>query len=172
MPTSKVGPPTASASPAPADRRGKKDPTLLEDLRTLAEPATGGDPMTGAQFVRRSLGNLSKELAALGHQACPTTVAGLLRELGYNLRVNVKRFTGPCHPDRDRQFRYLEGLLDQFRTNGLPVLSVDTKKKELVGNFANGGRAWVNALDEVNAHDFLSDALPHACGVCPGRCGC
>jgi hypothetical protein len=90
--------------------------------------------MTDDKFVCRSLGNLSRELAALGHRACPTTVAGLLRELGYNLRVNFKRLTGPYHPDRDRQFRYLEGLVEEFRAEGLPVLSVDTKKKELVGS--------------------------------------
>src|SRR5262249_4039661 len=95
MPPSTVGPPTASVSPAPADLQGKKAPTLLADLRTLAEPATGGDPMTDDKFVRRSLGNLSKELAALGHQACPTTVARPLRELGSNLRVNLKRPTPP-----------------------------------------------------------------------------
>src|SRR5947199_303005 len=63
------------------------------------------------------------------------------------------------HPDRDRQFRYIEGVIEQFRAGGLPILSVDAKKKELVGNFGNGGRAWVTADDEVNAHDFLSDAL-------------
>lgn len=131
-------------------------------MKALAEPATGGDPMSADKFVRRSLRALSDELAALGHQACPTTVAGLLRELGYNLRVNVKRLTGPPHPDRDRQFRYIEGLIEQFRAAGLPILSADTKKKELVGNFANGGRAWVAAGDEVNAHDFLTDALCRA----------
>jgi len=118
--------------------------------------------MTDERFVRRSLRRLSDELAALGHAACPTTVAGLLRELGYNLRVNVKRITGPDHPDRDRQFRYLEELIDRFRGRGLPVLSVDTKKKELVGDFANPGRAWVAAPDEVNVHDFLTDALCRA----------
>jgi len=114
--------------------------------------------MTADRFVRRSLRAFSGELAELGHSACPDTVADLLRELGYNLRVNVKRLTGPYHPDRDRQFRYLQGLVEQFRVAGLPVLSVDTKKKELVGNFANGGRAWVAEPDEVNAHDFPSDA--------------
>jgi len=118
--------------------------------------------MTDDKFVRRSLGNLSQELATLGHQACPTTVAVLLRALGYNLRVNVKRLTGPYHPDRDRQFSYREGLVEEFRAERLPIVSVDTKKKELVGNFANGGRAWVTARDEVNAHDFLSDALCRA----------
>ena len=128
---------------APARRRSaarkKKDPTVLEDLKQLAEPATGGDPMTEDKFVRRSLRTLSAELETLGHEACPTTVAELLRDLGYNLRVNVKRLTGPTHPDRDRQFRYLEGIIAEFRAAGLPILSVDTKKKELVGNFGNPG---------------------------------
>jgi hypothetical protein len=118
--------------------------------------------MSDDRFVRRSLRTLSDELAALGHAACPTTVADLLRELGYNLRVNVKRLTGPYHPDRDRQFRYLEELIGEFRAEGLPILSVDTKKKELVGNFANDGSAWVAEPDEVNAHDFLSDATCRA----------
>jgi hypothetical protein len=118
--------------------------------------------MSDDRFVRRSLRNLSDELVGLGHEACPTTVAGLLRDLGYNLRVNVKRLTGPYHPDRDRQFCYIEKLIAQFRAGGLPILSVDTKKKELVGNFGNCGPAWVLTPDEVNAHDFLSDALCRA----------
>jgi hypothetical protein len=118
--------------------------------------------MTADQFVRRSLRTLSDELEALGHEACPTTVAELLRELGYNLRVNVKRITGPYHPDRDRQFRYIDELIAAFRAEGLPILSVDTKKKELVGNFANAGAAWVDRPVEVNAHDFLSDAVCRA----------
>jgi hypothetical protein len=71
----------------------------------LLEPVTGGDPMSEAKYVRRSLQTLSVELAALGHPACPRTVAELLRPMGYHLCVNVKRFTGPEHPDRDRQFR-------------------------------------------------------------------
>jgi hypothetical protein len=114
--------------------------------------------MAADKFVRRSLRNLSAELATLGHQACPTTVGNLLRELGYNLRVNVKRITGPYHPDRDRQFRYIAALIAQFQDAGLPILSVDTKKKELVGNFGSSGQVWGTAADEVNAHDFLTDA--------------
>jgi hypothetical protein len=114
--------------------------------------------MTPDKFVRRSLRTLSAGLEALGHAACPTTVAGWLRELGYNLRVNVKRLTGPPHPDRDRQFRYLEGVIAEFRAAGLPILSVDTKKKELVGDFANPGQVWVQEPIAVNAHDFKSDA--------------
>jgi hypothetical protein len=128
----------------------------------VVEPVTGGDPTSQDKYARRSLQALSDDLADLGHEACPSTVAGLLRSLGYNLHVNVKRFTGPCHPDRDRQFRYLQGQIEAFRSAGLPILSVDTKKKELVGDFANGGRAWGVGGEEVNAHDFLSDALCRA----------
>jgi DDE family transposase len=109
--------------------------------------------------VRRSLRALSSELAELGHAAGPDTVADLLRDLGYRLRVNVKRLSGPYHPDRDEQFTFIEGLVAAFREEGLPILSVDTKKKELVGNFKNAGATWRREADEVNAHDFLSDAL-------------
>lgn len=114
--------------------------------------------MSTAKYVRRSLQTLSDDLAALGHQACPTTVADLLRDLGYRLRVNRKRLTGPAHPDRDRQFGYLAELVAEFRSEGLPILSVDAKKKELVGNFANAGVTWRQEAAQVNAHDFLSDA--------------
>jgi hypothetical protein len=118
--------------------------------------------MTQDKFVRRSLRQLSDELALLGHEVCPTTVADLLRGLGYNLRVNRKRITGPYHPDRDRQFLYLEQTIAAFRAEGLPILSVDTKKKERIGNFANGGAIWVDEPVEVNAHDFATDAVCRA----------
>jgi len=130
----------------------------VKALEELVEPVTGGDPMSAAKYARRSLQTLSDELAGLGHEACPTTVGELLHDLDYHLYVNVKRLTGPYHPDRDRQFRYLEALVEEFRAEALPILSVDTKKKELVGNFANAGATWRRAGDEVNAHDFLSDA--------------
>jgi hypothetical protein len=125
----------------------------------LVEPVSGGDPMSEAKYVRRSLQTLSGELAELGHAACPNTVGDLLRDLDYRLRVNVKRFCGPYHPDRDQQFLFIEGLVSAFREEGLPVLSVDAKKKELIGNFANAGATWRREADEVNAHDFLTDAL-------------
>jgi hypothetical protein len=124
----------------------------------VVEPATGGDPMTTAKYVRRSLASLSDELARLNHPASPNTVAALLRGLNYNLHVNVKRFTGPPHPDRNRQFEYIQQMVAQFRAEGWPILSVDTKKKELIGNFRNPGRAWCPAGPAVNAHDFLTDA--------------
>jgi hypothetical protein len=128
----------------------------------VVEPVTGGDPMSLHKYARRSLQTLSDDLADLGHQACPSTVASLLHDLGYNLHVNVKRFTGPRHPDRDHQFRYIQAMTEEFRAEGLPILSVDTKKKELVGDFANGGRAWGIGGEQVNAHDFPSDALYRA----------
>jgi Rhodopirellula transposase DDE domain len=127
-------------------------------LKELAQPVTGGDPMSEALYVRRSLQTFSDELAALGHDACPTTVADLLQELGYRLRVNVKRLTGPYHPDRDTQFHYLGSFVELFREEGWPILSVDAKKKELVGNFDNPGAVWLERPYEVNAHDFRSDA--------------
>jgi DDE family transposase len=118
--------------------------------------------MTEAKYVRCSLQHLSDALAELGHTASPSTVADLLRDLDYRLRVNVKRLTGPYHADRDRQFRYLASVVDTFRAEGWPILSVDTKKKELVGNFANAGATWLDEPYEVNAHDFRSDALYRA----------
>jgi hypothetical protein len=127
-------------------------------LKELAAPVTGGDPMSDALYVRRSLQHLSDALAERGHAACPTTVAGLLEDLGYSLRVNVKRLTGPYHPDRDKQFHHLGSWVEVFREEGWPILSVDAKKKELVGNFKNPGATWVPQPYDVNAHDFLSDA--------------
>ena len=127
-------------------------------LTDLVAPVTGGDPMTEAKYLRCSLQTLSEQLEDRGHEACPTTVGTLLREGGYDLYVNVKRFTGPAHPDRDPQFHYLTALVAAFRDAGLPILSVDTKKKELIGDFAHAGATWRWEADAVNVHDFLSDA--------------
>jgi len=119
--------------------------------------------MSQDKYVRCSLQTLSDQLDELGHQACPATVADLLRGLDYHLYVNVKRFTGPYHPQRDQQFDWIQILVETFRDEGLPILSVDSKKKELIGNFANAGATYRQKADVVNAHDFLSDA------VCQGR---
>lgn len=118
--------------------------------------------MSTTKYTRRSLRQLSKELAAQGHAACPSSVAELLRAHDYALHVNVKRLTGPAHPERDTQFRHIQRWLDSFVLAGLPVLSVDTKKKELLGNFANAGATWSLSGEEVNAHDFRQDALCRA----------
>jgi hypothetical protein len=119
------------------------------------EGETGGDPVTGRKWVRSSQRSLSRRLRGrISHR----TVGRLLRKLGFSPRSNVKRFTGPPHPDRDRQFRYIDRQKKAFRKSGAPIISVDTKKKELIGNFKNAGRRWCRQADEVNAHDFRQDA--------------
>jgi hypothetical protein len=136
----------------------KKAPGIGDTLAALLEGETAGDPMTTRRWIRRSVRHLTEELQRQGYDVCPMTVRDLLQELGYSLRANRKRFTGPPHPDRDRQFRYIARQRQRFAMTGQPVLSVDTKKKELIGNFKNAGRKWCRRSDEVNAHDFRKDA--------------
>ena len=114
--------------------------------------------MGETKFVRRSLQTLATELGQQGYASCPTTVARLLRTQDYSPRINVKRFTGPDHPDRDRQFLNIEEWIDLFTELGLPIISVDGKKKELIGNFKNAGAVWCDEPEEVNVYDFLTDA--------------
>jgi hypothetical protein len=114
--------------------------------------------MGQTKFVRRSLQALSEELAGDGFAACPTTVARLLRTQNYSPRINVKRFTGPNHPDRDRQFANIQEWIDIFTDAGQPIISVDGKKKELIGNFKNAGAVWCHEPEEVNVYDFVTDA--------------
>jgi Rhodopirellula transposase DDE domain len=118
--------------------------------------------MTDRKWVRSSLRHLSDVLRKQGVALCRGTVGRLLKKLGYSLRANEKRRTGPPHPDRDRQFRYIERLKRRFLRAGLPVISADAKKKELVGDFKNAGRAWGRKADPVNAHDFRQDASDRA----------
>jgi hypothetical protein len=129
---------------------------------SVVEPRTGGDPMGRTKFVRRSLRTLAAELAAQGFSICATTVARLLRRQGYSPRINVKRFTGADHPDRDRQFLNIQEWIDIFTELGQPILSVDGKKKELIGNFKNAGAVWRRDAEEVNVYDFPTDALCRA----------
>ena len=119
-------------------RAGLIVPTLL----SVVEPRIGGDPMGRTKFVRRSLRTLAADLAARGFSICATSVARLLRDQGYSPRINVKRFTGPDHPDRDRQFLNIQEWIGVFTELGQPILSVDGKKKELIGNFKNAGAVW------------------------------
>src|SRR5438132_3105526 len=142
----------------PGGRWSKKSLTLEHDLLELLGEYTGGDPMTRQRWVRLSLKNLRKLLRARGHTIAPMTIRRLLRKLKFSLRANRKRFTGPRHPDRDRQFRYIARQKKRFLREGCPIISVDAKKKELIGNFKNDGRAWCREAEEVNCHDFLSDA--------------
>ena len=141
-----------------------EDPTLLADLTKLVEPATRGDPMQPLLWTSRSLRNLVKELAKKRHKVCPTVVGNLLRELGYSLQANAKTREGAEHIDRDAQFRYINSQATAFLRAGEPVISVDTKKKELVGNYKNNGREWrpKSVPDPVNVHDFIDPDLPRA----------
>ncbi len=132
-------------------------------LAGIVAPETAGDPMSAQRWVRSSLRTLSGRLHAAGHGVSPPTVGRLLTKLGYALRVNAKRVEARAgHPDRDAQFAYIAEQRQAFADAGRPILSVDTKKKELVGNFKNAGRAWSPEAEAVNVHDFLGDALGRA----------
>jgi len=128
----------------------------------LVEDEAAGDPMGEQKWVRSSLRHLSSELKGVGHTASRMTVGRLLKKLDYSLKRNVKRLTGPPHPDRDRQFKYIEAQKKAFLEAGLPVISVDTKKKELIGNFKNAGSTWCREAEAVNVYDFQQDALGKA----------
>jgi len=143
------------------------DPGLRPALLALVEPDERGDPVSPLRWTTKSLRALSAELTRQGHRAGPDTVAGLLREEGFSLQGNAKTIEGNQVPDRDAQFRYLNEQVREHRDAGEPVISVDTKKKELVGNYHNGGREWRPAGEPVHVkdHDFpdleLGKAIPY-----------
>lgn len=112
--------------------------------------------------MRSSLRQLSRRLAQIGHPASPPTVGRLLKKLNYSLKANVKKEAGKDHPDRDKQFSYIQTQKQSFQDAGLPIISVDTKKKELIGNFRNAGQAWCKEAEVVNVHDFPQDAVGRA----------
>ena len=124
------------------------------------EHETAGDPMTGLKWTRRTTEKIARELAHLGGiEVSANTVGRILKELGYSLRVNHKKISSGCGPDRDVQFKQISAMRDRFSARGLPVISVDTKKKELVGNFKNPGAAWNKHAVAVKDHDFRSQGL-------------
>ena len=143
------------------------DPGLRPALLALVEPDERGDPMSPLRWTTKSLRALSAELARQGHRAGPDTVAGLLRKEGFSLQGNAKTLEGSRHPDRDAQFRYISEQARDHLDSADPVVSVDTKKKELVGEYKNGGREWhpKGAPPEVGTHDFpdpdLGKAIPY-----------
>lgn len=119
--------------------------------------------MSEQKWVRSSLRHLSERLEQAGHPASPPTVGRLLRKLGYSLRVNVKKHeASAAHPDRQQPFEVIQSQRQVFVAAGWPIISVDTKKKELIGNFKNAGRAWGQEAETVNMHDFPHDALLRA----------
>lgn len=137
-------------------RVDETDPHITRVLRRLIEASTAGDPMSYLLWTNKSTRTLTEELARQGYAVSHVTVARCLRDLGYSLQANVKTIEGTQHPDRDAQFRYLNDQVRRFVRRHDPVVSVDTKKKELVGSFQNRGRRWQPAgqPDRVNVHDF------------------
>jgi len=140
------------------------DGSLLEDLRALVEPTTRGDPQSPLLWTCKSLSNLSESLRAMGHAASRSLVRKLLRQLDYSLQANRKTREGSNHPDRDAQFHYINDRVKAALEAGEPAISVDTKKKELVGDFKNAGREWrpKGTPEEVRVHDFVIPELGRA----------
>ena len=136
------------------------DATLLADLDALVEPTAPGDPESPLRWTSKSVRTLAAALDVLGHRVSHTVVAELLRDLGYSLQGNAKTREGTQHPDRDAQFRYIARAVKRSHTQTQPTISVDTKKKELVGAFKNGGRAWrpKGVPEPVRVHDFVIPA--------------
>ncbi len=140
---------------------GHHDPDLWAALDALVEPVTRGDPETPLRWTCKSTRRLAEELSRQQHPISPGTVANMLRDLGYSLQANRKTREGENHPDRDAQFEYISQQVRRLQKRGQPVVSVDTKKKELVGDFKNAGREWrpQGEPEEVRVHDFQDPAL-------------
>ena len=140
------------------------DAKLLDDLLTLVAPSERGDPMSPLRWTCKSLRRLAAELRALGHRISHTVVGEVLKQQKFSLQGNRKTREGDSHPDRDAQFAYINESVTSMLAGQQPVISVDTKKKELVGDFKNGGREWRPRGDpeEVRVHDFLIKELGRA----------
>lgn len=134
----------------------ERDATLLVDLESLLDPK--GDPMSLLRWTTKSLAQLVKALQVLGHHIKKSALADLLHDLGFSLRANKKNIEGISHPDRDAQFHHIKEQYQQFEQQGNPIISVDCKKKELIGNFKNNGAEWraKGEKTQVNVYDFLS----------------
>jgi Rhodopirellula transposase DDE domain len=137
------------------------DPTLLDDLEALVEPLTRGDPMSPLRWTCKSLHQLAAALREQGHAVSHETVRQLLLGLDYCLQATSKTREGSDEPDRNAQFEHINAEAERFQAAGQPVISVDTKKKELVGDFANGGREWQpsGVPEAVRVHDFPDKQL-------------
>jgi len=140
------------------------DAALLSDLLALVEPSERGDPMSPLRWTCKSLRRLAAELSSRGHRISHTVVGELLQQQKFSLQANRKTREGDRHPDRDAQFAHIGQSVSAALAEGEPVISVDTKKKELVGDFKNGGREWRprGEPDEVRVHDFLIEGLGRA----------
>ncbi len=139
----------------------RQDPALLTTLELLVAPTTRGDSMSPLRWTCKSTRKLAEQLRQYGYQVSERTVAHLLHHLHYSLQANRKTRAGDSHPDRNAQFEYINTQVIQFQKRGQPVVSVDTKKKELIGNFKNSGAEWQpeGSPELVNVHDFKDEEL-------------
>jgi transposase len=142
----------------------QRDPELLRVLESLVDPTTLGEPESPLRWTCKSTRNLAEELQCQGHEIKERTVAHLLRQLGYSLQGNRKTKEGSSHPDRDSQFEFINTQVQAFQKRSQPVISVDTKKKELVGDFFNKGQEWQpqGNPEKVNTYDFTNKELGKA----------
>jgi transposase len=145
-------------------RRVEHDPTLLADLEALVEPTTRGDPQSPLRWTCKSVRRLAEELRAQGHQVSPQVVGNLLHEADYSLQGTRKTREGGKHPDRNAQFEHIAARVRDFQKRHQPVISVDAKKKELVGDFKNAGREWhpKGQPPQVRVYDFIDPKLGKA----------
>ena len=145
-------------------RARQKDPTLVSDLEKLVDPTTRGDPESCLRWTCKSVRKLAEELARGGHEVSYPVVAELLHEMGYSLQANRKTKEGDTHPDRNAQFEHINARVQQYIGLQQPVISVDTKKKELVGDFKNSGQDWRprGTPEKVRVHDFVIPELGRA----------
>ena len=136
------------------------DPQVWAALDALVDPVTRGDPMSPLRWTTKSTVKLAEALTAQGHRVGPKTVARLLKDHGYSLQANAKKLEGAQHPDRDAQFNYLNAQVGAFADAGLPVISVDSKKKENIGQYSNGGAEYAprGAPEATNTYDFIGEA--------------
>jgi Rhodopirellula transposase DDE domain len=142
----------------------QRDPKIVEELDRLVDPDTRGDPMSPLRWTCKSTRQLAQALNSAGHPVSHRVVGELLGSMGYSLQANVKTKEGKDHPDRDAQFRYINEQMRSFLTNGRPVISVDTKKKELIGEYKNNGVEWQpqGEPEPVQVHDFGKEkGIPH-----------
>jgi hypothetical protein len=146
-----------------------KDPTLLENLRQLVEPATMGDPMRPLMWVSKSHAKLAAALREMGHKIADSSIPKLLGLLKYRRQVNRKTLEGSHNPDRNAQFEHINTAVIATQAAGQPVISIDTKKKEPIGSYKNGGSDYrqEGCPDKVNVHDFVDKELGK---VAPGAC--
>jgi hypothetical protein len=142
----------------------EEDPELVQMLEKLVDPLTRGDPQSPLRWTCKSTRSLARELTALGHPVSESTVRRLLHAAGYSLQGNHKTREGTAHPDRNAQFEHINAMVATCQERSQPVISVDTKKKELVGDFKNAGREWQpqGEPEEVRVHDFMDKTLGKA----------